>query len=116
MGSKVSEAKHGYPTVLVAIDDNETRRTLVDNLSQDDYNILEAPDLPSMIETVLTESRPIHLLVIDPSTEKRSWATRLKNRRREMTVLLVARRQEGQLPDVLNPTLALTTIRTFFKR
>ena len=113
--TKISEPNCGLQTVLVAVDDAETRRTLVDGLRQDDRNILEAPDLPSMVEAVLTQSKPIHLLLIDVGTDKRTWATRLMNHRQKMIVFLVAEHQDGQLPDVLTPTLALSAVRAFFK-
>lgn len=110
-----SAANHGYPTVLVAIDDAEARSTLLEGLRQDDYSILEAPDLPGMIEVVLTQSKPIHLLLVDVGTEKRQWAKRLKNHRPHMVVIVVAANQNEQDPDVLTPELALVAVHGFFR-
>ena len=116
LGAKALEENHGfhgYPTILIAIDDPETRRSMVDGLCQQDYNILEAPDLISMVVAVLTQSRTV-LLLIDENTEKRIWALRLKNHKREMIVLPVAEHQHTEDPDVLTPKLALVTVRNLF--
>jgi DNA-binding response OmpR family regulator len=114
MGSNDSAA-NAYPTVLVAVDDAEARRTLVDGLRQDDYNILEAPDLATMVEGVLTHATPIHLLLVDAGTEKLQWATRLKNHRQRMTVFVVAVHQQELDRDVLTPERALAAVQGFFR-
>ena len=103
------------PTVLVAHDDTELRSALVDSLRHDGYGVLEADDLPSMVETILTQTRPLHLLT-DPSTAKRTWARRLKNHRPNMVVWFVERHHHESASDVLTPEHALAAIREFFNR
>ena len=104
-----------YPTVVVAHNDAELRSTLADRLRQDGYNVLEADDLPSMVEIVLTQTRPLHLLT-DPSTDTRTWAKRLKHHRPEMIVWFVDRPHLELPSDVLTPEIALTTVRGFLNR
>src|SRR5215471_17008270 len=84
-----------FLTVLVAHEDTELRRRLISDLNQGTYNVLEAPDLPSMIEIVLTQTKPIHVLLTDASTDKRQWASRLKSHRPKMTVWFVENWQDA---------------------
>jgi hypothetical protein len=92
--------------------DNQTRSTLAASLRQYGIHVLEADDLPDMVEIVLTQTRPIHLL-IDDSPDKRIWATRLTRHRPKMNVWFVARYQHELSPDALTPEVALKTVRTF---
>jgi CheY-like chemotaxis protein len=115
MPLKRPDDNHGLPTVLVAHDDPELRSNLSDRLREDGYDVLEADDVPSLVEMVLTQTRPLHLLT-DPSAEKRTWAIRLRNHRRNMVVWFVDRPHPELPSDVLTPEIALATIREFFKR
>jgi hypothetical protein len=114
--SRVSERLHRHPTVLLALDDNEMRSALSNDLPRHDYVVLEAPDVPSMVEVVLTQTRPIDVLLIDEGMEKQKWAARLRSFRRAMTVLCISNHHEVGLPDVLNPKSAISTIRTFLAK
>jgi hypothetical protein len=112
MAPKRPKESHGLPTILVAHEDNETRSTLAKSLRHYGIHVLEADDLPSMVEIVLTQTRPIHLL-IDDSPDKRTWATRLTSHRPKMKVWLVARYRHEVRPDALTPEVALQTVRNF---
>ena len=116
MTSKSSEDSLNYPTVLVAEDDNELLSALVDTLRQDGYLVLEAHDGASAMDIVRTHSRPIHLTLISTNMNKGVLAAALKQYRPEMNVLLVARNQHGQLPNVSTPEIVLAKVRAFFKR
>ena len=113
MPSKLLDANHGDAAVLVAHDDTVLRSALANTLRQDGYNVLEADDLPSIAEIVLTQTRPVHVLA-DPSDDKRLWATRLTNHRPNMVVWFVERHHPDLPSDVLTPEIALATIREFF--
>lgn len=115
MPSKRPDDNHHLPTVLVVHNDTELRSALACSLRQDGFGVIEADDLPGLVEIVLTQTRPLHLLT-DPSAGKRIWAGRLKNHRPNMVVWFVDR-PHPELPlDVLTPEIALATIREFFSR
>lgn len=78
---------HGYPTVLVAHDDEGLRRTLGDCLRQEGYHVLEAHQWTTVFDLVKVHSRPIHLLVADVSMDAR--VPILKSHRSDLQVLLV---------------------------
>jgi CheY-like chemotaxis protein len=106
---------HRRPTLLVAHDDAVLRSALAHSLRQEGHDVLEADDLPSLVEIVLTQTRPVHLL-INASTEMRFWARRLKNHRPNMVVWFVERPHPEFPSDVLTPEIALATIREFLNR
>jgi CheY-like chemotaxis protein len=110
----LSEQNHASITILVAHDDTELRCALVDQVRGEGYHVFESPDLPTMIETVLTQTRPIHLVLTDASTDKRYWAARLQNHRPKMVVWFVESWQEAEISDILTPELVLTKVREFF--
>jgi len=109
-----TEEQHAFPTIVVAHEDGEIRRALIDNLSQ--YNVLEAKDVPTLVEIVLTQSRPLHVLLTDASPEKRHWVARLQQRRRKMLVWYVERSQGVNASDVLSPEVALMNVRELFEK
>ena len=111
---KPSERNNGSRTIVVAHDDAGLRQTLIEYLRDGKYNVFEAPDLPTMVEVVLTQTRPIDLLLTDTSMEKRSWARRLQNHRPMMTVWFVENWQDSEIPDVLTPEVVPTKVRAFF--
>ena len=103
------------PVVLVAHDDPELRSALADSLRQDGFGVIEAGDLPSMVEIVLTQTRPLHLLT-DPSPEKRTCARRLKNHRPNMAVWFVDRPHPELPSDVLTLKLPWQQSESSFNR
>ena len=80
---------HGYPTVLLAHDDEVLRSTLGDCLRREGYHVLEAQQWTTVFDLVKVHSRPIHLLVADVSMEAR--LSILKMHRSSLQVLLVKR-------------------------
>ena len=78
---------HGFPTVLVARDDDGLNGPLVDRLRREDYNVLEAHDWADVFHFVSVHSRPIHLLLADVNMDAR--VPILKEHRSELQVLLV---------------------------
>jgi len=88
---------HGYPTVLVAHDDEGVRSTLGDCLRREGYHVLEAHQWAIVFDLVKVHSRPIHLLVADVRMEAR--LSILKMHRSDLQVLLV--KQPFDAGDVL---------------
>jgi hypothetical protein len=78
---------HGFPTVLVARDDNGLNGPLVDRLRREGYNVLEAHDWADVFHFVSVHSRPIHLLLANVIME--AHVPILKEHRSELQVLLV---------------------------
>ena len=78
---------HGFPTVLVARDDDGLNGPLVDRLWREDYNVLEAHGWANVFHFVSVHSRPIHLLLANVSINAR--VPILKEHRSELQVLLV---------------------------
>ena len=78
---------HGFPTVLVARDDDGLNGPLVDRLRGEDYNVLEAHDWADVFHFVSVHSRPIHLLLANVSIS--AHVPILKEHRSELQVLLV---------------------------
>jgi hypothetical protein len=78
---------HGFPTVLVARDDDGLNGPLVDRLRREDYNVLEAHDWATVFHFVSVHSRPIHLLLANVSIS--AHVPILKEHRSELQVLLV---------------------------
>jgi CheY-like chemotaxis protein len=116
MPSTLSHDPNRRPTLLVVHNDAELRSALADSLlRQDGYDVLEAADLPSMVEIVLTQTRPVHLL-IGSSADKRIWANRIKHHLPEMMIWFVDRPHPELPSDVLTPEIALATVREFFDR
>jgi DNA-binding NtrC family response regulator len=78
---------HGYPTLLVAHDDEGVRRFLVDCLRRNGFHVLEADAWEHVFHVVRVHSRPIHLLVTDVSMAAR--VPILKQHRSELQILFV---------------------------
>ena len=78
---------HGFPTVLVARDDDGLNGPLVDRLRREDYNVLEAHDWADVFHFVSVHSRPIHLLLANVSIN--AHVPILREHRSELQVLLV---------------------------
>jgi hypothetical protein len=76
----------GYPTVLVAHDDDGLRSILGDCLQRSGFHVLVA-DWAHVFDVVRVHSRPIHLLVADVSIDAR--VPILKAHRSELQVLFV---------------------------
>jgi CheY-like chemotaxis protein len=62
-----AESPTPYPTVLVAHADEEVRTILVARLEQEGYIVLEAREPAGVFKIVTAHSRPIHLVLADPS-------------------------------------------------
>jgi CheY-like chemotaxis protein len=114
MASKRSGEKGGFPTILVAEQDNELRYALAHSLGHDGYLVLEAHDWPSALGIARVHSRPIQLLLTDVGMDNHTAAL-LKQYRPEMRVLFVTRHPHEGLKDALAPETALAKVRAFFK-
>jgi DNA-binding response OmpR family regulator len=55
----------GYPTILVARDDDGLDGTLINCLQRNGYHVLEADDWDHLFHVVSVHSRRIHLLILD---------------------------------------------------
>jgi PleD family two-component response regulator len=86
--AKPSEV-HGYPTVLVAVNDIDQRGTLGHRLRLDGYNVLEAHDWADVFAFVVQHSRPIHLLLADVGME--AQVPMIKEYRSELQALVVTK-------------------------
>ena len=114
MASKRLEKRSGFPTILLAEDDNELRNALAHSLRQNGYLVLEAHDGPSALGIARIHSRPIHLLLIDVDMDDHTSAF-LKQHRPEMSVLYITRHPHEALHDALDQETVLAKVREFFK-
>jgi hypothetical protein len=79
---------HGFPTVLVARDDDGLDGgPLVDFLQRNGFHVLEADSWTHVFDLVRTHSRPIHLLLANVSMD--AHVPILKQHRSELQVLFV---------------------------
>jgi DNA-binding NtrC family response regulator len=78
---------HGYPTVVVAHDDEGVRCTLGDCLRREGFHVLEAHHWTTVFEFVKVHSRPIHVLLADVNMDAR--VPILKAHRSELQVVFV---------------------------
>jgi len=105
-----------YPTILVSIGDTELRSTLVQQLQQEGYLVLEAADNNGALEVARTHSRAIDLILIHTSTNHGVLASALKQYRRESTIFLITERNTERLAEgVLTPQTVLPRVRAFFR-
>ena len=80
---------HGYPTILVARNQDGLDGPLVDCLRRDGFHVLEADDWDQVLGVVKRHSRPIHLLLADVSME--AHVPILKRHRSELMFLFVTK-------------------------
>jgi DNA-binding NtrC family response regulator len=78
---------HGYPTVLVAHNDEGLRSMLGDCLRREGYHVLEAHHLTKVFDVVRVHSRPIHLVLVDVSMD--AHVPILKKHRSELQVVFI---------------------------
>ena len=60
---------HGFPTILVARNQNGLDGPLINCLQRDGFHVLEADDWEHVWAVVMRHSRPIHLLLADMNME-----------------------------------------------
>ena len=90
MKSKPIPEYNGFPTVLVAEDDEQFRHALAENLRREGYHVLEAHDEADAYQVITVHSRLIHLLLIDMSIDGAS-ATRPKQYQSKLQVLFITK-------------------------
>jgi hypothetical protein len=80
---------HGFPTILVARNQDGLDGPLVDCLRRDGFHVLEADNWEHVFAVVKVHSRPIHLLLADVSMDAR--VPILKRHRPGLIFLFVAK-------------------------
>ena len=108
------EEPESFPTILIATDTG-SRHALVRNLWRDGYLIFEANSEAEALFFVVSQSRPIHVLLTDANIEGRKLARTLKLYRHEMQAMLVTSSPKQGLSDGLNPETAVGKIRELLK-
>jgi hypothetical protein len=103
----LAKEKSDFPTILVVY---EMSAALVEALRVEGYFVLEASDRMEAISITRMHSRPIHLLLIGPSSNSRSLAGLLQQYRPKMNVLVV-----GEDHTDLDPPSVLEKVRQLFK-
>ena len=88
---------HGFPTILVARNQDGLDGPLLDCLRRDGFHVLEADDWDHVLVVVKRHSRPIHLLLAGTNLE--AHAPFLRMHRSEMRFLFV--NQPVDTDDVL---------------
>ena len=78
---------HGFPTVLVARNDDALDVPMVHRLKGSGFNVVEADDWEHVFHFVILHSRPIHVLLADVSME--AQVPILKKHRSELQVMFV---------------------------
>jgi CheY-like chemotaxis protein len=111
-----SPRKNGHPTILVAVNDAELRRTLVDDLCRYGYLVLDAADAGAALHAVRKHSRTIHLMLIHTDLKKELVDSALRRYRPDMRLLFVARYNDKRFPDVMTPEDALANVQAFFEK
>jgi hypothetical protein len=110
-----SEEYESFPTIPMAENDEELRYGLAQRLRHDGYLVLEAEDMPGVLSVALVHSRPIHLLLMDPSMESRTLAATLEKYRPEMRVWFVKRHPHESRQDALPLETVLERVQVFFQ-
>ena len=114
----VQTARHaedrGYPTILLADDDDELRCALVEAIRREGYLVLEAHDRASALHAVQVHSRRIHMLLIDASLCDSAWAELLKQYRPDMRIVLLARHPQEMRPDAWLADSVVPKVREYF--
>ena len=112
--AKRIEEQESFPTILIATDAG-SRQALVRNLWLDGYLVFEASCEAEALFFVISQSRPIHVLLTDADIEGRKLARTLKLYRREMQALFVTLNPKQSLSDGLNPEIAVAKVRELLK-
>lgn len=108
------EEQEAFPTILIAADAG-SRHALARSLRLDGYLVFEASDEAEALFLVVSQSRPIHVLLADANIEGRKLARTLKLYRREMQEIFVTLNPKQSLSDGLNPEVAVARIRERLK-
>jgi hypothetical protein len=93
------------PTILVA-GNHAMRQALVERLRLDGYLVLEAPDGDEALRILVAQSRRIHILLTNVSTDGSSLAATLNTYRPEMRALFFEGDPEyvlGKIREILKP-------------
>jgi len=98
------------PAVLVAGRD-ELRSRLVSNLESDGYIVLEAGNEAEALHVVISQTRPIHILLADVDMNGHNLAVVLSRYRPEMQTFFVA---ACAVVDAFDPPSAVANIRRTF--
>jgi DNA-binding response OmpR family regulator len=114
MAPKRLDTRSGFPTILLAEDDNELRNALAHSLRQYGYLVLEAHDGPGALAIARIHSRPIHLLLIDVDMDDHT-SVFLKLYRPETSVMHITRHPNEALQDALGQETVLAKVQEFFK-
>ncbi len=112
--TKRIEEQESFPTILVATDP-ESRHALVRNLWLDGYLVFEASCEADALFFVVSQSRPIHVLLTDANIEGRKLARTLNLYRHEMQALFVASCPRQSISDGLNPETAVAKVRELLR-
>ena len=112
--SSQREAPEPYPTVLVAGNNQETRRPLVHSLRQECL-VLEADTVSRVLDVVKIHSRPIHVLLLDVSMGDPALAALVQRYRSGMQVLFVTGSSGEAAQDALPRDGALAKARELLK-
>jgi DNA-binding response OmpR family regulator len=104
-----------HPTVLVAVEETESRGALVQKLRQDGYLVLEAADSTGTLNLVRTHSRPIQVILLSATLNRSVLRAALKQYRPHSSVLVMSENNNERVVDVLTSEVALTKIRELFK-
>jgi CheY-like chemotaxis protein len=99
-----------FPTILLAVDDDQLRAFLLTELKYRGYLVLQAQDGPEAVEIVRLHSRPIQLMLTAESVDARALAATLKKYRPDMRVLFVARYVDKEAPNSLTAGTALAAV------
>lgn len=100
-----------YPTVLVAVGDEETRQFLANRLREDKCHVLEADSRAHMMDLVRFHSRPIHLLVQSVDISDPASDALLNSYRSAMHVMYVRTCFHESGPEAFLPEQAVTRAR-----
>ena len=80
---------HGFPTILVARNQDGLAGPMVDCLRRDGFHVLEADDFEHVLDVVRVHSRPIHLLLA--AVDMEAHVLFLKRHRYELIFLSVTK-------------------------
>ena len=104
------------PTILVAIDDEGVRNSLLKDLHREGYFVLLADGESEALVVVRVHSRAIHLLLAPESIDGRTLAATLRQYRPKMHALFISRFSEDVGQDLIRVESALPRVREMLER
>jgi CheY-like chemotaxis protein len=104
------ERQEFLPTILIATE-AEWSHPLAHMLQLDGYVAFEASGEAEALVVVISQSRPIHILLVDDNIDGQQLARTLKLYRREMQVLFITANSQQSFSDGLHPQIALAKVR-----